>query len=375
MKKILWVCSDLPFPPTHGGRVDMWERIKIASNLGYIIDLVITIKDDENISSIIYDYVRTVTLVKRSCFFLDFLSFKPFQVTSRNNLRKITSIKNDYDLLFLESEYVYEILNNKNISYNNVALRIHNNESKYFSGLAKSSSNIVYKLYYYLDSFKFKFFCPLVHSKVESLLFISNSELENSINKNKSKYHPTPAVQKSSYTFKKDLNILFIGSFFMQNNQEAIQWYISNIHPKLLAIPSYKLILVGNSKGVESTYFDKIMENPRIEIFKSPADLSLFYQSAMLFINPMLNGAGVKIKTINAIENGLPVVSTSIGVEGIGLIKDKDFLLADSAVDFENAIINLYKNEELRKTLAENAMNKVVNNHVIIEQLKDLFKN
>lgn len=375
MKKILWICSDLPFPATHGGRVDMWERIKIASSLGYIIDLVVTIKDDEEISNIIYHYVRTVTLVKRSSNILNFLSLKPFQVTSRKNLNKLKLLYEKYDLLFLESEYVYEILNNKNIYYNHVALRIHNDEYKYFIGLAKSTNNIFHKIYYYIDAFKFKFFCPLVHFKVESLLFISNSECEKNKNRNKSRYHPTPAVEKNSYIYKKDLNVLFVGSFFMQNNQEAIEWYISKIHPKLLSIPSYKLVLVGNSKGVDQIYFDRILENSKVEVHKSPADLSSFYQSAMLFINPMLNGAGVKIKTINAIENGLPVVSTSIGAEGIGLINGKDFLLADSASVFEKSILKIYSDEKLRKDLVENASKKIVNNDVIIDQLKNLFEN
>jgi len=65
------------------------------------------------------------------------------------------------------------------------------------------------------------------------------------------------------------------------------------------------------------------------------------YKDGYLFVNPMQNGAGVKLKTIEAIQNGLPVISTSIGYEGTGLVPNKHIMAADSPEAFYQSIKEL----------------------------------
>lgn len=376
-EKILWVCSDLPYPPTHGGRVDMWQRIKKASELNYSIDLIVTVKEREQLSDVICSLVDNVYIVNRDTGLRSFLNFKPYQIKSRKLLKRIDLNNKNYNLLVLESEYVYEILNNKTFSHNKISVRIHNNERRYFLGLAKAEKNIFKKIFYIFESFKFLFFSIFFTRKFDNYLFISEKEYRLSdsyLGKSKNKYfHPTPFVDKCNYVEKKKFNVLFISSFFMVNNQEAIFWYLNKVHPQLSQYDDYNFILVGNDKNVSENFFDNLSKYKKVKVFRSPSDLDTFYKESMIFINPMQNGAGVKLKTINAVEFGLPIVSTTVGSEGTNLRPEIDFLLANNPDEFCNSILKLYKNHDLRKSFVFNSKERLAANDTTISQIKQIL--
>jgi glycosyltransferase involved in cell wall biosynthesis len=79
------------------------------------------------------------------------------------------------------------------------------------------------------------------------------------------------------------------------------------------------------------------------------------YQRAAVFVNPVLRGAGIKLKTIHALQAGVPVVSTSIGMEGTGLIDGTHLLMADSADDFVRMVASLLQNRSLAGRLVHSA--------------------
>lgn len=376
MKKVLWVCSDLPYPATHGGRVDMWQRILKFKESGFKIDLVITIKDDETINEKLRSVAEKIHIIKRDNSLKAHINIKPFQVQSRIGLKELDLNQSSYDLLFLESEYVCSILENKTFNYDCSAIRIHNNEAKYFYGLFNSEKKIIHKFYYLIDSFRFIFLRSFISKRVKNYFFISNEEVSKiSLYKEHGLciYHPTPYFDKLAYIPKKKFNVLFVGSLFMVNNQEAIIWYLENVHEKLYKIPGYKFIIVGNDKNVDSRFFDNIKKYSNIEVNRSPKTLDGFYENSMIFVNPMQNGAGVKLKTINAIEYGLPVVSTNIGAEGTGLIENEDFILANTSQLFYESILNLYKNENLRKILVVSAKKRLLSDDILVKQVYQIL--
>ena len=78
------------------------------------------------------------------------------------------------------------------------------------------------------------------------------------------------------------------------------------------------------------------------------ADLSAFYNHIRLAIVPNRFGSGVKLKTVQAIQYGIPVVATSIGAEGLRLSSAKGVRVADTPQAFADAIICLLENEQDR---------------------------
>ena len=80
----------------------------------------------------------------------------------------------------------------------------------------------------------------------------------------------------------------------------------------------------------------------------------------------MLHGAGVKLKSINAIQNGLILVSSKIGTEGIGLIKDDMYFEANTPEDFSKSILKAFQMNNIEKQkMVENAQDFLIKNNYL----------
>ncbi len=136
MGRVLMVAHDFPFPPNHGGRVDMWSRIKLLSRLGLQVDLVASIKDvpSEQQAQEVRRYVRSLTLVKREMGLMKLLSSEPLSVRSRRSLQNIP-LSESYLAVILETEHVAAILQNPALRAKKRILRVHNNEAHYYREL------------------------------------------------------------------------------------------------------------------------------------------------------------------------------------------------------------------------------------------------
>ena len=346
MKNVLIVSGDFPYPPTHGARVDIWNRIKALHRLNYKIDLVVTLKDtniNKDHLSTVREFVERIEIVNRKNRLVDLFSAVPLQVKSRYSLETLRLSKK-YDCIILEGDSVCGILKN-NIDYKYIILRSHNNESVYFYNLYKSTNHIIKKIYYFTEYYKFKYFEPKLFKNIKNIMFISYDEkikYDSILNLN-TIFLPANINRNFLKQSLANNTVIAIGSLFMENNKEGIIWYIKKVHPLVTEkIKDYKLIVAGNSNGESIRWlYDLVRAYRNIEIYDTPETLDEIYASGSVFINPMFHGAGVKLKTIEAIVNGLPVVSTSIGNEGTGLRPNKDILVANDVIQYAELVIRL----------------------------------
>ena len=381
INKVLIAAPDFPFPPTYGGAADIWGRILVLVSMGLEVHLICAPKNQPDSDSIatVEEKVASLILVDRKNKLTDLVRKYPLQVTSRKGLQLHTFVS-EYDLLLLESEYVGAILENKTLKYNNIALRVHNNESKYFWALYKSSKGLS-KFYYALEAWKFTKYQKKINKLVNNYLFISKDECDNFLENNNKEglttYHlPPPLIQVKRERSLVANNVLFVGSLFMPNNIEALNWYLNHVHPKLKKVKDYKLIIAGSTKGKNNTYLDKLSKTDNtIEYFPDVLHLEPIYEKGSVFINPMVNGAGVKMKSIHAIQEGLPVVSTTVGMEGTGLKPGVHFKLADSPHDFAEAIKCLLNNFDDRKFMVKHAQEHLMKYYNQANILKEFFSN
>lgn len=369
--KILIVTSFFPYPPHFGGAFDVLERIKGIKSLGHNIDLVCTCKEFPEQKNIDFmkQFINELIIVSRKNKITDLFSSKPLQVVSRSDLKKV-SLKKNYDLAILESESVGIILENKSFKTAKTIVRVHNNESDYFFQLAKSAKKYTDKLYYYLEGIKYKTYSKAIFEKADRLWFISNKEINNNSFKpflNKSTYLPASVNDAFAKQELSSKTVLFIGALFMPNNVEAIMWYLQNVHSLLVAEKNYKLIIVGSTGDKEPKIFeDKFKSFSNVEVRLNQSDLSNCYSESTIFINPMLHGAGVKLKTINAIQNGLILISSKVGAEGIGLIKEEMYFEANTPEDFSKSIIKVFNmNVDEKQKMARNAQNLLIQNNYL----------
>lgn len=379
-QKVLVVSSFFPYPTLHGGTFDIWERIKGLHKLGLDIDLLYTDKNTptKEYLSHVKLFVNDVYSVRRHNKINYLFNKEPLQVLSRKGLEKV-KLEKEYDFVILESESVGFVLSNKTLKTKKKIIRVHNNESTYFINLGKSTSNILKKIYFFQEAKKFSKYSLKIFAKVDRLWFISSAEeikYRKKHNFNKSIHLPPPVNLKAIQRKLGNRNVLFVGSLFMDNNIEGIMWYLNNVHKTISALfPDYTLFVCGSIGSFSKEFFiKKFSKYKNIKLFFNLSDLEEVYASTSLFINPMLHGAGVKLKSINAIINGLPLVSTSIGVEGIGLVENEMFYLTNTKIEYIDTIKKIFNsNEKEIKEVVKRAQIFLESNNYIKILKKELF--
>ncbi|MCA9971004.1 MAG: glycosyltransferase, partial [Anaerolineales bacterium] len=148
--------------------------------------------------------------------------------------------------------------------------------------------------------------------------------------------------------------LIFAGSFSYLPNYHAMQWFIEHVFPRVrTAVPGTRLVITGRHgdrplpslDGVELTGFvDDV--RPRIK-------------GAWLSVAPIWIGGGTRLKILEAMALGTPVVATHKGAEGLDLVNGRDIVLADEPAAFADAVIGLLRDPAARQALAARGLQRV----------------
>jgi glycosyltransferase involved in cell wall biosynthesis len=153
--------------------------------------------------------------------------------------------------------------------------------------------------------------------------------------------------------FAQRKGLMFIGGFWHKPNEDAVRYFVDQILPLVVeAIPDIVFYIVGSNMP----RFIKAMHSEHIEPLGYIADVEPYFSSCRVFVAPLRYGAGMKGKIGQSIAYGLPVVTTTIGAEGMGLVDGQHMLLADTPEAFADAVIRLYFDSDLWHRLSINAL-------------------
>ena len=158
---------------------------------------------------------------------------------------------------------------------------------------------------------------------------------------------------KTPFALRRDY--LFIGGFQHRPNIDAVLFFVQKIYPLVSEhLRDAKFYIIGDKPPPEIV----ALATERIIVAGLQRDVRPFFDSVKLSVAPLRFGAGVKGKINQSMAFGVPVVATSLAVEGMGLTDREDILVADEPEDFARALIELYESEELWKRLSENGIKK-----------------
>jgi GT2 family glycosyltransferase/glycosyltransferase involved in cell wall biosynthesis len=161
------------------------------------------------------------------------------------------------------------------------------------------------------------------------------------------------AGSKTPFALRRDW--LFIGGFQHKPNIDAVLFFVQKIYPLVSEhLQDAKFYILGDNAPPEIV----ALANERIIVAGLQKDVRPFFDSVKLSVAPLRFGAGVKGKINQSMAFGVPVVATSLAVEGMKLANGGDILVADEPEDFARSLIELYESEELWKRLSENGIRK-----------------
>jgi glycosyltransferase involved in cell wall biosynthesis len=159
---------------------------------------------------------------------------------------------------------------------------------------------------------------------------------------------------KKIYGKTKDL--LFVGNFNHRPNIDAVLFFCKEAFPSILEeLKDVQLFVVGNNPPDQI----EALASKHIVVTGYVPDLIPYLRNARISVNPLRYGAGMKGKIGEALSWGLPVVTTSIGAEGMGLVDGHDALIADTPENFAAQVVRLYRDEALWNQLSSNGKETV----------------
>lgn len=155
----------------------------------------------------------------------------------------------------------------------------------------------------------------------------------------------------SSTTKAPRRNLVFIGSMDYHANADAAIWFANEIWPLISsAEPDLKFQIVGRSPGRE---VQGLASRRNVEVTGRVEDIRSYYDAALASVVPLRVGGGTRLKILESMAAGVPVVSTRLGAEGLEVRGNKDLLFAETAHDYVHAISKLREKGEYWRSISE----------------------
>ena len=146
--------------------------------------------------------------------------------------------------------------------------------------------------------------------------------------------------------------VIFCGAMDYNPNVDALRWYFAEIHESLRReVPNLRVLVVGKDPIAEVKAYE---EKPNVTVTGGVPDVRPYYKRAWLQIVPLRIGGGTRLKIVESLGIGTPVVSTTIGAQGLDLKHNYDVLYADNAQDFVTQTARALKDPALLATLETN---------------------
>ncbi len=183
-------------------------------------------------------------------------------------------------------------------------------------------------------------------------------------------YVLTPFFQKVNCSRKPDYKtILFYGAMGRSANVDAAIWFIENVLPKI-DNKDVKFIILGSNPQKKLLKYKS--ENVIITGFVE--DIFPYFESCMCMVVPLRDGAGIKVKVLEALSAGIPVLTNEIGIEGIKATDGIEYIYCNKSEDFVSTIQRMINGEIDLVAMCDNEK-RLMNKEYDLKKAIDTYKN
>jgi len=149
-------------------------------------------------------------------------------------------------------------------------------------------------------------------------------------------------------------HLVFSGSFKYAANYDAMLWFLTEVFPLILAqVPDTQLLITGDHADLTLPAIENVHRTGHVEDIKS------LIASCSVSIVPIRSGGGTRLKILEAMAVGTPVVSTTKGAEGLLVIHGEHILIADTPEGFAAQVVQILLDQEFSRQIAANALHLV----------------
>jgi len=369
--KILFVTQNLPYLPCYDG-----FRLIPANMLKYLgmrheVYLISFLESKEELKHIpqIKKHCVAVETVEKSprqrgirAFLTGFSlsSREEKQYSSREMQSKILGMLKKVDIDIIHVEGMYVAKNVAGIQGIAKVIAPHDAYSHQLYQRFKKSNNIITKLRYGVYWFKFSNFettvykkfdwCVLVAPKDRDILQSRLPELNFSVIANgvDCEYFKPEDSRKSD-----SRDIIFTGNMSFYPNVEAALYFYRTIFPLIRKkLPETRLFIVGADPAQE---VKELQKDKNVVVTGSVEDIRPYVFNCSVYVCPLQIGSGIKNKILEAMAMEIPIVATSLSVEGIDASANENIIIADEPEKFAERTIKLLNNKGLRTGIAKKA--------------------
>ena len=361
--RILWITLECIYPPNTGGRIGVFKRLEQLYSKGNEIYLFYPYDSDSDLQAEreLKKYCKEVFAYKRKKSFRTLLKLLryPYTIASRDIKELQRDIadcieKNNIEIINVDFPHMcvnlFGIVKNYAVP---IVLNQHNIEWEFYREVAHSNKNILKKFLYFTDSFRLKRYEERLSKKINfsGITFVSDLDMQYYAQwigkKEKLRLIPVGADIPScgnEYTKKSSEKIIiFAGKMSAAPNEDAVVWFVYKILPLVLAeFPDLKFYIVGK----DPTKSVLKLANRNVVVTGMVESLDEYYKTADLVVLPLRHGEGVKVKLLEAMSYAKPVVTTSVGSQGILHAENIGFRIDDEAHNFADDCISLLKDRE-----------------------------
>lgn len=390
--KVLMLTPYLPYPPSSGGQIRSFNLIKHLSKK-HQITLCSLIKSDEEtkyieplkkLCSKVFVFKRaekpwTISNILGTAFSVfPFLVIRNFSDEERKVLRKLLE-EEQFDIIHAETFYVSPHIPSTKIP---IVLVDQTIEYEVYQHYVKNFKIPLLRPLLFIDVLKIKYWETHFWRKASMVIAVSDRDAK--VMKSLVKGLQVEVVPNGvgedlmdDVAVHFNYTILFMGNYAWLQNIEAARILAKKIYPLILKeFPQAQLVIAGqNTEKIASLSGNGItLYNLKIDDIDGVK--KVYHQSGVL-VAPLYGPGGTRLKILGAMAARLPVVTTSIGIEGIDAKNGEEVLFGQSVEDLVKLTVKLLKNKSLYEKIAKNARELVVrdyNYEVIAENLSKIYE-
>ena len=373
--KVLWISPKLPYPPESGDKLRQYNLLRHLSRTVDIHLVAFTLTPGEE------KYAQSL---KGFCSQIEtryspnfnsaqkiravFGSRKPYYVTRYLDFDLLDYLREEIrrfkpDVIQIEHTYLSEYMRHLNLVDSvGTLLTKHNIDADLARQsylLAKSTTQ---KVFWRIEWVKMQAYEPLTDNLFSCVVAMSPVDRDKILQRPK----PPLRVEVVENGVDTDVKIplpenhkpvlLFVGAFDYLPNQDAANYLCHEIYPRLRErIPGMRILLVGRKPAPDVL----ALAGNGIEVHADVPSVEPYYGQAAVSVVPLRAGSGSRLKILEAMALGRPVVSTTVGAEGLELTPGEDYLRADNATGFADAVMNLLEDSQLYRDIAGRARSTV----------------